>query len=47
MNMFLKVDDFNSIEVTYVNFPIFSACCITSYRDAYMGSPVTVIVFLF
>ena len=47
MNILSKGDDFNSIELTYVNLPSFSECCITSYRDASMGSPVTVIVFLF
>ena len=47
MNILSKGDDFNNIELTYVNLPSFSECCITSYREASMGSPVTVIVFLF
>ena len=32
------------LAMTYFNVPLFSAFSITSYRDAFMGSPVTVTV---
>ena len=42
ISMLLKSAIFINI-ITYVNLPSFAACSITSCRDAFKASPVTVI----
>ena len=44
MNMFLKSCWLNSVEITHINFRSFAACSITSYRDAFKASSVTVTI---